>query len=62
MWALDAEEMELFSKIDLTDVSWWKSIKDTYRLGALVSVKFSKERCISLTIGRRPFRIAHKHD
>jgi hypothetical protein len=29
MWALDAKEMESFSKIDLKDVLWWMSIKDT---------------------------------
>jgi hypothetical protein len=42
------EEMKLFSKIDLRDVSWWMSIKDTYRLGVLVTTKLSKEGNISL--------------
>ncbi len=36
MRALDVEEMESYSKIDLRDVSWWMSIKNAYRLGALV--------------------------
>jgi hypothetical protein len=39
MWALDAKEMESFSKIDLRDVSWWKSIKGAYRPGALVTAR-----------------------
>jgi hypothetical protein len=34
------------------------SIKDTYRFGALVIAKFSKEGCIFLVAGRRLFRIA----
>jgi hypothetical protein len=62
MWALDAKEMESSSKIGLRDVSWWMSIKDAYRLGVLVIAKLSKEGCISLAIGRRPFRSTHKHD
>jgi len=53
MWAMDVEEMESSSKIDLKDVSWWMSIKDAYRLGALIIVRFSKERCISLVAGGR---------
>jgi hypothetical protein len=28
MWALDVKEMESSSKINIRDVSWWKSIKD----------------------------------
>jgi hypothetical protein len=48
MWALDDEEMESFSKIDLRDVLWWKSIKDACKLGAPITTRFSKERCISL--------------
>jgi hypothetical protein len=32
MRALDVEEMESSSKIDLRDVSWWKSIKNACRL------------------------------
>jgi hypothetical protein len=35
MRALDVEEMESSSKIgNLTDVAWWMSITNTYRLGA----------------------------
>jgi hypothetical protein len=41
--------MESSSKIDLRDVSWWMSIKNAYRFGVLLTVKFSKEKCISLT-------------
>jgi hypothetical protein len=38
--------MESSSKINLRDVLWWMSIKDVYRFRALVTAKFSKERCI----------------
>jgi hypothetical protein len=62
MWALDVEEMESSSKIDLRDVSWWMSIIDAYRVGVLVIAKLSKKRCISLTTRGRPFRAACKHD
>jgi len=62
MWALDVEEMESSSKIDLKDVSWWMSIKDACRLGALVTTKLLKEGCISLAIRGRPSCIACKHD
>jgi hypothetical protein len=48
MWALNVEEMESSSKIDLKDVSWWMSIKDAYKPKVLIIVKFSKERCIFL--------------
>jgi len=43
MWDLVAKEMESFSKINLRDVSWWKSIKDAYKLGALVIVDSQKK-------------------
>jgi hypothetical protein len=59
---MDAEEMESSSKIDLRDVSWWKSIKYACRLGALVIVRLSKKRCISLVSKGRPFRVACKYD
>jgi hypothetical protein len=62
MGALNAKEMESSSKIDLRDVSWWKSIKDAYKHGVSVIAKVSKEGCISLAIGGRPFCAAHKHD
>jgi hypothetical protein len=48
MWALNAEEMESSSKIDLRDVSWWMSIKDAYRPGVPLTTKLSKEGWISL--------------
>jgi hypothetical protein len=38
------------------------SIKNVCRLGALIIVKLSKEGCIFLTVGGRPFCIACKHD
>jgi hypothetical protein len=44
---LEVEEMESSSKIDLRDVLWWMSIKDAYRLGVLVTTKFSKEGAFS---------------
>ncbi len=62
MRALDAEKMESSSKIDLKDVSWFISMKDAYRPGVLITAKLSKERCILLVIGRRPFYATHKHD
>jgi len=62
MWVLDVEEMESFFKIDLRDVSWWMSIKDACRPEALITTRLSKERCISLIVGRRPSHAAHKHD
>ncbi len=62
MRALDVKEMESSSKISLRDVSWWMSIKDAHRLGVLVIAKLSKEGCISLATGGRPFRTTHKHD
>jgi hypothetical protein len=48
MRALDVEEMESSSKIELRDVSWWTSIKETCRPGAPIIIKFSKEGCICL--------------
>jgi hypothetical protein len=62
MRVLDAEEMESSSKINLKDVSWWKSIKDAYRLGASINIRLSKEGCISLAIRGRPSCATHKHD
>jgi hypothetical protein len=53
MWVLETKEMESSSKIDLRDVSWWMSIKDACRLGALVTTKFSKAGCISLVAGKK---------
>jgi len=62
MWALDVEEMESSSKINLRDVLWWMSIKDAHRLGAPITVRLSKEKCISLIIKGRSSRVACKHD
>jgi hypothetical protein len=62
MQALDVEEMKSSSKINLRDVSWWKSIKDAYRSKVLKITRLSKEGCISFVVGGRPFRVAHKHD
>jgi hypothetical protein len=53
MWALEVEEMEPSSKIDLKDVLKWKSIKDACRFGALIITKFSKKGCISLVAGKK---------
>jgi hypothetical protein len=60
MWALNAKESS--SKIDLKDVSWWKSIKDTCRPRALIIVELLKEGCISLVARGRPSHVAHKQN
>jgi hypothetical protein len=61
MQALDVEEIESSSKINLRDVLWWIFIKDAYRLGVPIIARLSKERCISLAARRRPFHVACKH-
>jgi hypothetical protein len=43
MRALDVEEMESSSKIDLRDVMWWMSIKKTYKHGVPIVTKLSKK-------------------
>jgi hypothetical protein len=40
MWALDVEEMESSSKIN---VLWWMSIKDAYRPRVSVIARFQKK-------------------
>jgi hypothetical protein len=62
MQALNVKELEPSSNIDLTYVSWWMSIRDVCRLKALITTKFSKEGCISLTIRRKSSHVAYKHD
>jgi len=62
MRALNVEEMESSSEIDLRDVSWWKFIKDTCRLGVPISTRLSKEGCISLAVEGRPSCVARMHD
>jgi len=62
MWVLKVKEMESSSKINLKDVSWWMSIKDTYRLVASVIAKLSKERCIPLAEGGRLSWTTQRHD
>jgi hypothetical protein len=62
MWAINVEEMESSSRIDLRDVSWWMSIKDAYKPRALITVRLSKERCNSLVARGKPSHVAHKHD
>jgi hypothetical protein len=62
MWVLNAKEMKSSSKIDLRDVSWWKSTKDACRLEVLENAKLSKEGCISLIARGKPFCAAYKHD
>jgi len=59
MWALDVEEMESSSKIN---VLWWMSIKDAYRPRVSIIARFSKEGCISLAAKRRSSHATHKHD
>jgi hypothetical protein len=62
MQALNVEEMESSSKIDLRDVLWWMSIKEAYRPEVPIIIKLSKKGCIFLVARKRPFRITHKHD
>jgi hypothetical protein len=62
MRALDVEEMKSSLKIALKDVSWWMSIKDACSHGALITTKFSKERCISLTAGGKLSHTKQRHD
>jgi len=62
MWALDVEEMDPSSKINLRDVSWWMSTKDACKHRALITTKLSKEGCISLTKIKRSFYVTHKHE
>jgi hypothetical protein len=62
MQALDVEELESSSKIDQRNVSWWMSMKEACKPEALITTKFSKERCISLAIRGKPFCATHKHD
>jgi hypothetical protein len=62
MWPMDVEEIESSSKINLRDVLWWMSIRDACRPMVSIIAKLSKERCISLIIGGRPFHVTRKHD
>jgi hypothetical protein len=62
MWALDVEEMEPSSKINLRDVSWWMSTKDACKHKAPITTNFSKEGCISLTKIKRSSYVTHKHE
>jgi len=55
MQVLFIEEMESSSNIDLKDVSWWMSIKDAYRPKVPITIKLSKEGCISRVAGGRSF-------
>ncbi len=61
IWTLNAEEINSSSKINLKDMSWWMSIKDAYKLQALVTSKLSKEGCIFKAMGSL-FWIVWKHD
>jgi len=62
MWALDSEEMESSSKIDLRDVLWWMSIKNACKPRASLIVRLSKEGCISMVARGKPYCNACKHD
>jgi len=53
MQALENEEMESSSKINLRDVLWWMSIKGAYRFGVLVIARLLKEGFISLVVGKK---------
>jgi hypothetical protein len=62
MWVLNAKEMESSFKINLKDVLWCMSIKNAYRLGALITIKLSKERCVTLVTEGRLSWGAWKHE
>ncbi len=58
----NAKEMESFFKIDLRDVLWWMSIKNTCKPKMLITIKLSKEMCISLTQNQqRQWRLLQLH-
>jgi hypothetical protein len=59
---MDVKKMESSSKINLRDVSWWMSIKNACRHGVLIPTRLSKEGCISVIVGGRPFHVAQEHD
>jgi len=42
--ALKVKEMESSSKIKLKDLSWWRSIKEAYRIKVLITAKLSKKK------------------
>jgi hypothetical protein len=54
--------MESSFKIDLKDMSWWMSIKESHKFRAPITTKISKERYISLIARGRPFHATCKHD
>jgi len=54
--------MESSSKIDLKDLLWWMSIKEASRPKVPITIKLSKEGCISLAARGRPFRVTRKRD
>jgi hypothetical protein len=62
MRALNAEEMESFSKIYLRDVSRWMSIKDACIPNASIITKLLKKQCISLIARGSPSHATCKHD
>jgi hypothetical protein len=53
MRVLDAKEIKSFSKIDLKDVSWWKSIKNVFRPKASIITKLSKKKVYILSYKRK---------
>ncbi len=48
MQALDVEEMESSSKINLKDVLWWMSIKNAFRFEGVNNCQFFFKMCIFL--------------
>jgi hypothetical protein len=62
MRALDVEEMKSSSKINLRDMLWWMLIRDACRLGVSITIRFSKEGCISLTTRGKSSHLTCKHD
>jgi hypothetical protein len=62
MQFLNVEEMESSYKIDLRDMSWWMSNKETHKPRVPVTAKLSKERWISLVIRGSPSHVTPRHD
>jgi hypothetical protein len=62
MRVLNVKEMESSSNINLRAVSWWMSIKNACKCGALLTTRLSKEGCISLITKGRTSHTTCKHD
>jgi hypothetical protein len=54
MWVLHDEENGIIFQNTFKRGVWWMSIKNVCKPKVLITAKLSKERCISLAMGRRP--------